>query len=411
MDKISNTKYQMSKRKSVYILVTGGAGYIGSFTVRELLASGYEVVVLDSLENGHKEALQVAAKGFDEKQLILEVGNVGDKDKVREIFDKYQIEAVIDFAAYLAVGESMENPQKYLKNNVVNFVNLLDVMREKGCQFIIKSSTASTYGNPEDKYFPLSEEYQEQVRFAQSELLEGKWDGREVLGDEFFNLFMEAYREAFHGRTDLELNQEELDKLKITTSIYGLTKLLDEILMVKYDRVYGVKGVALRYFNVCGASLDGEMGDDKPVPTNLMTLVILNVLGKTDKLKVFGDDYPTKDGTGIRDYIHPIDLGRGHVKALEYLLREKCSSVFNLGTGNGYTVMEVISEVEKASGFKVSYEVVGRRSGDPAESYASADKANQLLDWKAQYGLADMAKTAWKWHKMYPEGYRVRNKG
>lgn len=379
------------------ILVTGGAGYIGSFTSKELLDSGFDVVVVDSLENGHQKAIDSRAK--------LEVVNLADSIKTAEVFNRYPIEAVVDFAAYLAVGESMENPKKYMENNVVNFVKLLDVMREKGCRFIIKSSTASTYGNPEDKYFPLLENYQELIKPKESDLLAGKWDGKEVEKEVFFLAFMDYYKEIFQERPELWLTDEEMTKLRITASIYGLTKLLDEIILSKYDQLYGIKSVVLRYFNVCGASIDGQMGDDKPLPTNLMTLVIMNVLGKTDTLKVFGNDYPTKDGTGLRDYIHPIDLAKGHVKALSYLMGNEKSNIFNLGTGNGNTVLELIDEVEKVSGKKVRYEIVSRRSGDPAASYANADKANELIDWKAGYSLADMAKTAWKWHSMHPEGY------
>ncbi len=445
------------------ILVTGGAGYIGSFAVKELLGAGYEVLVVDSMENGHEAALRTATDNLqhttnnreqttDNSQLtthnnlILEIADVGDKVRMREIFDKYPVEAVIDFAAFLAVGESMEKPKKYLQNNVINFVNLLDVMKEKGCQFIIKSSTAATYGNPEDKYFPLTEDYQELVKPEESDLLPGKWDGKEVEKEVFFLAFMGEYKDIFKNRPELWLDDEELGKLRITTSIYGLTKLLDEILLFKFDKVAGsqesgvrsdgkdapsrhsgstllssssrkqsvptsgicpesIKSIALRYFNVCGASEDGQMGDDKPNPSNLMTLVIYNLLGKIDKLKVYGDDYPTKDGTGLRDYIHPIDLARGHIQALKYLLEKQESNVFNLGTGEAYTVFEVISEVEKASVRKVQYEIMPRRSGDPALSYANPKKANEILGWQAEYTLEQMAKTAWKWHESHPEGY------
>ena len=449
------TSKGMIMNQKKMIMVTGGAGYIGSFTVKQLLTAGYEVLVVDSMETGHEAALHAATDSLQlttHNNLILEIADIGDQSRMREIFDKYPIEAVIDFAAYLAVGESMENPKKYLENNVVNFVKLLDVMKEKGCRFIIKSSTAATYGNPDDKYFPLREDYQELVKPKESDLLPGKWDGKEVEKEAFFLAFMDEYREIFKNRPDLWLSEEELAKLRITTSIYGLTKLLDEIVLRKYEGAAGsrdqvttsrhsgrdgipdlvdapkgaesnsiigsrvkpgmtaintgIKSIALRYFNVCGASEDGQMGDDKPNPSNLMTLVIYNALGKIDKLKVFGDDYPTKDGTGLRDYIHPIDLAKGHVKALKYLLDKQESNVFNLGTGDAYTVFELIKEVEKASGKKVKYEIMSRRSGDPALSYANPSKANDILGWQAEYTLERMATTAWKWHSTHPEGYR-----
>ncbi|MDO8513874.1 MAG: UDP-glucose 4-epimerase [bacterium] len=390
------------------ILVTGGAGYIGSFTVRELINNGWEVVVLDSLENGHEAALSAALGGQGSgvsSKLHLEIVDLADIAGVRRVFDTYPIEAVIDFVAYLSVGESMENPKKYMINNVENFIKLLDVMREKGCKYIIKSSTAAVYGDPEDKYFPLEENYLQDFKPGKSCLLEGHWDGQKVKKNEFLGKILESYQQMFALRQDLLLTDEEKIKLMIPSSVYGLTKLFDEIIMEKYDKLYGIKCVALRYFNVCGASLDGKMGDDKPEPTNLMTRTILSILGNLGKLQVFGNDYPTKDGTGVRDYIHPLDLADGHVKALKLLLDGDKSDVFNLGTGTGYSVLEVLSEVEKASGRKINYKVVDRRPGDPAVSYANPKRANDKLNWKAKYSLADMAVTAWKWHSTHLKGY------
>lgn len=379
------------------ILVTGGAGYIGSFTVKELLDSNFDVVVLDSLENGHKEAVDPRAK--------LEVANLDNSDATAAVFDKYKIDAVIDFAAYLAVGESMENPKKYMNNNVENFVKLLDVMVVKGCKYIIKSSTASTYGNPEDKYFPLKENYQNNANIQKSALLPGKWNGKDFAGEDFFQKIINYYEKTFADRSDLKLTNIDIARLRIPASIYGLTKLLDEIIMAKYNKKSGIKYISLRYFNVCGAEIDGHMGEDKPNPTTLMTVAIYSLLGKIGPLQIFGNDYSTPDGTGIRDYIHPLDLATGHTKALQYLLQKDRSSAFNLGCGKGYSVFEVINAVEKASSKKVKYEIVGRRSGDPAISYADASKAKKVLNWKAKYGLDDMAKSAWKWHSQHPDGY------
>lgn len=379
------------------ILVTGGAGYIGSFMVKELLDNDYKVVVLDSLENGHKEAV--------DKRAILEVVNLDNKNATDEVLKKYKPHAVIDYAAYLAVGESMEEPEKYMKNNVFNFIRLLDVMKDNGCNYIIKSSTASSYGNPEDKYFPLKEDYQDIYKPTESALLGGKWQNKEVAGEEFFQLIISYYNDLIKGRPELELNEGDLAKLRIPASVYGLTKVLDEILMKKYETFTPIKHIALRYFNVCGAAEDGFRGEDKPKPTTLMTLCFWNILGKTGDLQVFGTDYPTKDGTGIRDYIHPLDLASGHLAALKYLGSQNKSQTINLGRGEGYTVFEVMNAVEKACGKKISYKVVGRRSGDPAISYADPGKALELLDWKAKYNLSDMANTAWKWHSANPKGY------
>ncbi len=380
------------------ILVTGGAGYIGSFTVRELLDQKYNVVVLDSLENGHKEAVDPRAK--------LEVVNLADSDATAKVFEKYDISAVIDFAAYLAVGESMENPKKYIKNNVENFVKLLDVMICKGCKYIIKSSTASTYGNPENESsFPLKEDYQENFKPEKSALLDGKWDEQEVSGENFLQKIIGYYEEAFAKRPDLQLTSKDLIKLRIPTSVYGLTKLLDEIILDKYNKSSHIKYVSLRYFNVCGAAVDGNIGEDKPDPTTLMTVCFWSILGRFPKLKLNGNDYPTKDGTCIRDYIHPLDLATGHLAALEYLLEGNQSEVINLGTGEPYSVFEVIDTVEKASDKKVEYEIGPRRSGDPVMSYANPTKASKLLSWKAKYNLKDMADTAWKWHSKHPKGY------
>lgn len=380
------------------ILVTGGAGYIGSITAKELLDNDYDVVVLDSLENGHNEAVDSRAK--------LEVANLSDFEKTDQVFKKYKINAVIDFAAYLAVGESMENPKKYLDNNVGSFIKLLDNLVKNNVSYIIKSSTASTYGNPpSDNYFPLKEDCQKKYQSEKSALLSGKWDGADLEGEEFFKKVLSYYDEITANRAELKLNEEEIALLRTPTSIYGLTKLIDEILLSKYNQKSDLKYIALRYFNVSGATEDGAMGEDKPNPTTLMTVCYWSILGKYPAVSIFGTDYPTPDGTGIRDYIHPVDIATGHIKALQYLEKTNQSEVINLGTGKGNTVFEVIKAVEKASGKKVNYKVVPRRSGDPAKSWADPSKAKELLGWEAKYDLNDMAESAWKWHSTHPNGY------
>ena len=378
------------------ILVTGGAGYIGSITIKELIENGYKVIVLDSLENGHREAIDPSA--------TLEIVNLKDKPGIDQIFKKYEIDAIIDFAAYLAVGESMDQPEKYLENNVFNFINLLEAAKNNNCKLIIKSSTASTYGNPlNEDDFPLKENYTEKVRFESSRLFPGKWDDKNLEGEDFFQYIISAYQKKVSP--EMKLDEEEIGILRTPTSVYGLTKLLDEIVMKKYDKLSDLKGIALRYFNVAGADQGGEIGEDKPNPTNLMTVTVLSLIGKRPKLQIYGNDYETRDGTGIRDYIHVSDLAKGHVKALKYLLENQKSDTFNLGNGIGYTVLEVIAAVEKASKLKVDYEIVPRRSGDPAISTADPTKAKTVLDWEAKYSLNDMADTAWKWHSSHPDGY------
>lgn len=380
------------------ILVTGGAGYIGSITVKKLLDSGLNVVVIDSLEKGHQEAVDSRA--------IFEKLDLSERDAVDAVFKKYPIKAVIDFAAYIAVGESMTEPKKYIDNNVRNFVSLLDVMTENNVKYIIKSSTAAVYGTPKKSVdLPLIETYTETYTPSSSALLEGSWGNESVSGDLFFNKVIAYYREIFSDRADLSLDNDEITSLKIPPSVYGLTKLLDEIIMKKYDVSSGIKGVILRYFNVAGADPSGTIGQDNDNPTHIFASAIFQALGKRDMLTIYGNDYQTKDGTGVRDYIHVCDLASGHTAALKYLVKSDKSDTFNLGTGIGYSVLDVISAVEKNSGKIIAYEFGPRRSGDVAMLYANANKATTLLGWHTSYSLDDMARTAWLWHSTHPSGY------
>lgn len=381
------------------ILVTGGAGYIGSHTVRELVKNNFDVVVLDSLESGHKQAV--------DKKAILEVVNLSDQKATEEIFLKHKPDAVIDFAAYLAVGESMVKPEKYLKNNVENFVNLLEAMNKVGCKYIIKSSTAAVYGNPTcDGDIPWQESFTDKYQPESSALLEGEWLGEKVIGEDFFSIFINEYNERVTTtKKELSLNEDDLTKLRIPLSIYGLSKLLDEIILQKYNKASGLKTIALRYFNVCGADPAGDIGEDKPRPTTLMTLAIAQILGHLPELQILGRDYSTPDGTGIRDYIHPNDLANGHIAALNYLFSGGKSGVYNLGTGSGSSVLEVISAVERVSGKKVKTKECPRRSGDATISIANPQKANSDFGWQAKYDLMDMAESAWNWHSKHPNGY------
>ena len=353
------------------ILVTGGAGYIGSITTKQLLDDGYSVVVVDNLDSGHRKAV--------DKRAAFEQANVGDEAAMEKILRNYKIDAVIDFAAYLAVGESMDEPKKYLVNNVENFVKLLDCMKKCTIPIMIKSSTASTYGNPEkESDFPLKENYQENYQPASSALLEGIWDGENLAGEEFFQKIIGYYQNLYRHRSDLQLSEDQIAKLRIPASVYGLTKLLDEIILNKYNQSSGMRWVALRYFNVCGASLDGNMGENKPNPTTLMTTIFWGILGKTGKLNIFGDDYPTEDGTCIRDYIHIEDLCSAHLLALEKL-QNNSEQVYNLGNGKGYSVRQVLETVKKVSGKNFKVTIVPPREGDPAGLTADATKATNTL--------------------------------
>ncbi len=318
------------------ILVAGGAGYIGSHTVKHLLQNDYEVVVLDNLVYGHREA--VLTDNFEQVDLK-------DKSEVDKVFKKYNIDAVIHFAAYTYVGESVNEPCKYYWNNVVNTLNLLDVMRENNVKNIVFSSTCATYGNPQ--YMPLDEKH----------------------------------------------NQKPINP-------YGKTKFMMEQIMQDYERAYGLNYVALRYFNAAGADKDGELGESHTPETHLIPLVLKAIKGERDCITVFGTDYDTKDGTCIRDYIHVEDLADAHRRAVENLFAGKGSDCINLGTGIGNSVKEIITASEKVTGQKVPVKYGERREGDPAKLFANNDKAKQVLGWKPQYtNVEDIIKTAWNWEQ------------
>ncbi len=322
------------------VLVTGGAGYIGSHTVRELTARGYEVAALDSME---RPALQAILK------VPFFQADITDESRLDAIFSEFKPEAVIHFAALKAPGASMNEPTRYFRTNVNGTLVLLDTMVRHQTKAMIFSSSCSVFGTP--RILPVTEE--------------------------------------------MPFSPE---------SVYGETKVMGETLLKWFDVTKGLKSVALRYFNAAGASLDNAIGEDWNTTSNLIPLVMKAALGKTESIKVFGSDYPTRDGTAIRDYIHVVDLALAHVKALEYVLNEKHSTAFNLGTGVGCTVQEVIDTVRKVShrDFRVDY--VGRRPGDPVAIWADTSKAGRELEWKAQYNLETIVSTAWAWHSTHPDG-------
>ncbi len=316
------------------ILIIGGAGYIGSHCALDLTRAGFECAVLDNLSEGHKEALQTS--NFCNADLK-------NPDEIRNVFRQYPVEAVIHFAASCYVGESVEDPQKYYYNNVVNTLNLLKVMLENNVKKIVFSSTCATYGNPE--YIPMDEKHPQKP-----------------------------------------------------INPYGTTKLMIEKILQDYDRAYGLKHIALRYFNAAGADPLANIGESHSIETHLIPLVLQTALGKKDSIKIFGDDYETPDGTCIRDYIHVNDLAKAHRLALEKLLNGAGSSFYNLGTGKGCSVKELIDISEKVTGKTINKQVSKRRDGDPPRLIADNKKAKAELGWNPEFTeIEDIIKTAWNW--------------
>ena len=336
------------------ILVTGGAGYIGSHTCVELLNSGYDVVVMDNLYNASEKALERVEQITGKKVTFYNVDML-DKEAMNQIFEKEKIDSVIHFAGYKAVGESVQKPLEYYHNNITGTLNLCDVMRNHGVKNIIFSSSATVYGDP--AFIPIT---------------------------------------------------EECPKGKITNP-YGQTKgMLEQILtdLNVSDPEWNV--VLLRYFNPIGAHKSGLIGEDpKGIPNNLLPYIAQVAVGKLEKLGVFGDDYDTPDGTGVRDYIHVVDLARGHVKAIQKLEEEPKVRIYNLGTGHGYSVLQVLHAFEKACGKTLPYEIKPRRAGDIATCYCDASKAYKEMGWKAERDLKKMCADSWNWQKNNPNGYQA----
>ena len=325
------------------ILVCGGAGYIGSHAVHALVEKGEQVVIVDNLQTGHRGALNPAAKFYE--------GDIRDASVLDKIFTENKIEAVIHFAANSLVGESMEKPLLYFNNNVYGMQVLLEAMVRHGVDKIVFSSTAATYGEP--KRVPIHE-----------------------------------------------------DDETCPTNTYGETKLTMEKMMKWVSRANGVRYVSLRYFNAAGALPDGSIGEDHKTETHLIPLILQVPTGRRDHITVFGDDYPTPDGTCLRDYIHVVDLADAHVLALEYLRKGGASDIFNLGNGQGFSVKEMIAAAEKATGRSIKVEIGARRAGDPAQLIASSEKASSVLGWKPQFtDVEQVIGTAWRWHEHHPHGY------
>lgn len=335
------------------ILVTGGAGYIGSHTCVELLNRGYEVVVLDNLYNSSEKALD-RVKEITGKSVKFYQGDILNREDLEEVFEKENIENVIHFAGLKAVGESVAKPWEYYHNNITGTLLLCDVMRQHDCFNLIFSSSATVYGDPAE--IPIT---------------------------------------------------EKCPKGQITNP-YGQTKgMLEQILTDLHvgDERWNV--MLLRYFNPIGAHPSGLIGEDpKGIPNNLVPYIAQVAVGKLKCLGVFGDDYPTPDGTGVRDYIHVVDLATGHVKAIEKMKTQKGVNIYNLGTGIGYSVLDVLHAYEKACGKELPYEIKPRRAGDIATCYCDATKAKEELGWVAERGIEEMCADSWKWQSNNPDGYR-----
>ncbi|GGD13080.1 UDP-glucose 4-epimerase GalE [Pontibacillus salipaludis] len=328
------------------ILVLGGAGYIGSHAVAQLVDRGYDVVVVDSLETGHRDAIHSEATFYN--------GDIRDREWLRGVFQQEEIQSVIHFAANSLVGESMEDPLKYFDNNVYGTQVLLQVMNEFGVKKIVFSSTAATYGEPD--VVPITE-----------------------------------------------------DMVTNPTNTYGETKLTMEKMMKWCDKAYGIQFVSLRYFNVAGARQTAEIGEDHHPESHLIPIVLQVALGQRDHITIFGDDYNTHDGTCVRDYIHVEDLIDAHIHAVEYLDNGGESNVFNLGSSQGFSVKEIVDTAREVTGHEIPAKMGPRRAGDPSKLIASSHKAKSILGWEPKRtSIHQIIEDAWRWHQQHPNGYNDR---
>lgn len=336
------------------ILITGGAGYIGSHTLIELSSAGYQFVVYDNLSNSSQKSIKKVEQLIG-KSIDFEEGDIRDISRLREVFLKYDFDSVIHFAGLKAVGESVAFPIKYYDNNVIGTLRLLEIMSEFRCKKIVFSSSATVYGNPHTT--PIMEDF----------------------------------------------------PVGATTNPYGTSKyMIERILEDVYIGDNSFKVAILRYFNPVGAHESGEIGEDPSgIPNNLMPFITQTAVGKREFLSVFGDDYDTHDGTGVRDYIHVVDLANAHVKAIEYLNDGDDLKFLkvNIGTGIGYSVLDVVNAFEKASGQKIPYKIVEKRAGDIAKCFADPSYSKQILGWEAKYTIEQMCKDSWRWQNKNPNGY------
>lgn len=333
------------------VLLTGGAGYIGTHTLLELLAQGHEICVVDSFANSSPEALDRVRRLANHNFEVVEA-DIRDRNALLSAFENFKPEAVIHFAGLKAVGEAEEKPLAYYDTNITGTLVLLDVMTATDCKRIIFSSSATVYGEPD--YLPIDEEHPLRA-----------------------------------------------------TSVYGRTKLMAEQILADWCRAHdGSSNVLLRYFNPVGAHASGSIGEDpQGTPNNLMPFIAQVAVGRRDHLMVFGDDYETRDGTGLRDYIHVVDLARAHVAALNYAMAHVGTDVFNIGTGDGSTVLEMLAAFSHACGRELPYKIAPRRPGDIAACLADPTKANRILNWQTTHGMDEMTHSTWKWQSENPNGF------
>lgn len=325
------------------ILVAGGAGYIGSHMVADLVEKGYDVVVADNLSTGHRAAINSQARFYE--------GDIRNREFLDELFTKEKIDAVVHFAAFSLVAESMKKPLKYFDNNTGGMITLLEAMHDHGIKYIVFSSTAATYGIPE--HMPIKE-----------------------------------------------------SDPQVPINPYGESKLAMEKIMKWCDQAYGIKFVALRYFNVAGAKPDGSIGEDHHPETHLVPIILQVAAGKRDELSIFGDDYNTPDGTNVRDYVHPMDLADAHILAIKYLQAGNPSDAFNLGSSTGFSNKQMLEAAREVTCKPIPAKMAPRRPGDPDALVAASDKARSVLGWKPQYDdVHDIIASAWKWHSTHPQGY------
>lgn len=329
------------------ILVAGGAGYIGSHMVKDLIEHGEDVVVADNLSTGHRDAINPKAKFYE--------GDIRDRKFLDKVFDNEDITAVVHFAAFSIVPESMSKPLKYFDNNTGGMITLLEAMRDHNIKYIVFSSTAATYGVPE--HMPIKEN-----------------DPQKPINP------------------------------------YGLSKLMMEKMMAWADKAYGIKFVALRYFNVAGAAPDGTIGEDHGPETHLVPIILQVAQGKRKELSIFGDDYNTPDGTNVRDYVHVMDLADAHILAIKYLKAGNKSNAFNLGSSTGFSNKQMLEAAREVTGKPIPAKMAPRRPGDPDSLVAASDKARTILGWDPKYDdVHDIIATAWKWHSTHPKGYDDRD--
>ena len=334
------------------VLVSGGAGYIGTHTTVELIEAGYDVVIVDNLSNSEMAAIEGVRK-ITGVNVPFEQVDCTDKEALGRVFDQYKFNSIIHFAASKAVGESVEKPLLYYRNNLQSLITILELMRDKGVRNIVFSSSCTVYGQPD--VLPVTEQ---------------------------------APRQS-------------------ATSPYGNTKQICEDILRDTVHAYPeLFGIALRYFNPIGAHKSGLIGENpNGIPNNLMPYITQVAVGKLKELGVFGNDYDTPDGTGVRDYIHVVDLANGHVKALKKIEENAGLCIYNLGTGHGYSVLDIVKNFEEANGIKIPYSIKPRRPGDIATCYCDPGKAERELGWKAQYGIKEMCADSWRWQKNNPNGY------